>query len=122
MKNKSLKHTLNQLLKILQLEKEALIQNEAAKIENLVSEKEALVEAFEDYDLEEINQEDQELISLIGEIREKQETNLLLTKQAMNYADKFISAFQKEASKDLTYSKEGKDHNSGKSSILNQSL
>lgn len=122
MKKESLKEILDQLLIILRTEKEALIHNQVEKIEALVAEKEVLAKTIESIELKEKNREDEELIALIQSIKKEQETNLLLTKQAMSYTDTFISVFQKEANKNLTYSKAGKDKNTGKSSILNQSL
>lgn len=122
MTNESLKNMFEQLLTILQVEKEALIKNEGEKIEELVTAKEELVKQFETSELQSDEQITEELTSLITEVRELQETNLMLTKQAMNYTDTFISAFQKEANKNLTYSQNGKDKDSGSSTILNQSL
>lgn len=122
MTNESLKNMLKQLLTILKVEKEALIKNEGAKIEELVAAKEELVKNFEANALDQVDPNEKEIIALITEIKELQETNLMLTKQAMSYADTFISAFQKEANKELTYSKKGKDKDSGSASILNQSL
>lgn len=120
MTNKLVKELCEKLLILLQSEKEALIHNDSEKIEEVVSKKEEIVSAINEIELDEINQED-ELIALIKEIKEKQERNLMLTKQAMNYTGSFISAFQNEANKNITYSKEGKD-SKAKSSLLNQSL
>lgn len=121
MRNDTVKEIFNQLLIILESEKAALIHSESQKIKKLVSKKEELVKAFDSINIKEIDQADDEVISLIAEIKDYQETNLLLTKQAMNYTDTFITAFQKEANKKVTYSKTGKN-NTSKSSILNQSL
>ena len=106
---------------ILETEKEALIQNDGKKVEELLSLKEDFIRELEEYDLNEIDREDAELISLTAEIKDLQETNLLLTEQAMSYNDQFISAFQKEAQKSVTYSDKNKKDD-GQSSILNQSL
>lgn len=113
---------LEQLLTILQVEKEALINNEGEKIEELVTAKEELVKQFEANEIQPDEEITEELTALITEVRELQETNLMLTKQAMNYVDTFVTAFQKEANKNLTYSQKGKDKDSGSSTILNRSL
>lgn len=121
MTNKSLKEHFKNFKTILETEKEALIQNDGKKVEELLSLKEDFIRELEEYDLNEIDREDAELISLTAEIKDLQETNLLLTEQAMSYNDQFISAFQKEAQKSVTYSDKNKKDD-GQSSILNQSL
>lgn len=122
MANKSLKTHLEELYEVLQTENAALINDEGEKMEEIVEIKHLLAKAFEAYDLNEIDQDDQETISLIKKTRNLQETNLVLTKQAMNYTDTFLSAFQKEAKKNITYSDKGNEKKEGSSGLLNQSL
>lgn len=111
---------LKQLKKILLEEKEALIKNEGKVIQELVTKKEVLIEMFEKV---EINNDDKdEIRHLVTEIQSLQETNAILTQQAMNYASTFINAFQKEAQKSSTYSKEGNLNVSKNTSLLDQSL
>lgn len=122
MANESLKRHLEELYEILQMENVALINDEGEKMEEIVEIKQNLAKTFEAYDLNEINQEDQEMISLIKKTRNLQETNLVLTKQAMSYTNTFISAFQKEAKKNITYSDKGNEKEDGSSGLLNRSL
>lgn len=116
----SLIEILKQLKAILLEEKEALIKNESKVILDLVSKKETLIGQLENTEAEKNQKE--EVRKLIAEIQELQETNAMLTQQAMNYANTFIDAFQKEAQKSSTYSKEGSLKNSKNSGILDQSL
>lgn len=118
----SLKASLEQMIEVLETEKEALIQNDGQKIENLLAMKEDLLKELENNAGIEQEQIDEEILALLREIKEQQETNLILTKQALNYTDTFISAYQKAAKKDLTYSTKANNIENGKSSILNQSL
>ena len=122
MTNESLKRHLEELYEILQTENAVLINDEGEKMEEIVEIKQNLAKAFEAYDINEIDQDDQEIISLIKKTRNLQETNLVLTKQAMSYTDTFISAFQKEAKKNITYSDKGNEKEDGSSGLLNRSL
>lgn len=122
MTNESLNKHLEKLFDILQTENKVLINDEGEKLEEIVEMKQHLAKEFESYDLNEIDQENTETISLIEKTRNLQETNLVLTKQAMNYTDTFISAFQKEAKKSVTYSEKGNKKEEGSSGLLNRSL
>lgn len=122
MANESLKKKLEELYEILQTENKALINDEGEKMEEIVEIKQNLAKAFEAYDVDEIDSDDQEIISLIKKTRSLQETNLVLTKQAMSYTDNFLSAFQNEAQKNITYSDKGTDKEDGSSGLLNRSL
>lgn len=112
--------TLNELKDILLEEKEVLINNESKKLQNIVSKKEAIIGQLETVETDTVDKE--ELQVLVDEIQRLQETNAMLTQQAMNYVDVFLSAFQKEAQKNSTYSKEGSFKQTENSSILDQSL
>src|SRR5690554_6732865 len=120
MGQESLLEILKQLKDILLEEKEALIKNESKVIQELVNQKIALIEALENADAEEADTE--EVRPLVTEIQTLQKTNAMLTEQAMNYTNTFIDAFQKEAQKSSTYSKEGSLKNSKNTGILDQSL
>lgn len=117
-----IKTALEQMIEILAAEKEALIQNDGKKIEALLAMKEDFLNDFERYAGTEPETMDEEILALLREIKERQETNLMLTKQALNYTDTFISAYQKAAKKEITYSDKTNKPGNGKSSILNQSL
>ncbi|WP_028273277.1 flagellar export chaperone FlgN [Atopococcus tabaci] len=106
---------------VLLKEKEALIQNDGEAVQAIVKEKEAYVEALNQA---EWNDEEKDTVrQLAMDIRELQETNLLLTKQAMKYTDTFLQAFQKEAKKKpITYSKRGSYEQNSSAGLLDQSL
>lgn len=120
MARESLISTLEDLKELLLKEKEALIQNKGQIIEEIVRRKGQIIE---EVDAAEIQDEDRdEMLVLIREIKELQKTNAMLTEQAMDYANTFVSAFQKEAKKQSTYSKEGQYETKQSTGILDQSL
>lgn len=117
--------TLVELLKdfkaLLKDEKKALIENKVDRIQEIIKEKEAYAESFDQMEIQESERET--AIQLIQDIRELQETNLMLTEQALNYAGTFIDAFQKEAKKSsVTYSKKGQYQQTAGTNLLDQSL
>jgi len=120
MEQESVVKLLKNLKKILIVEKDALIQNKGDIIEEIVQKKETMLEKMETAEINEKDQED--ILGLISEIKELQETNAMLTQQAMNYANTFIAAFQKEAQKQATYSKEGQYEKKQSTGLLDQSL
>lgn len=120
MTQESLVNILTELKKILLEEKEALIQNEGKKIVEIVERKENLVERMEQVEADEQNKD--EVQQLVQEIRELQTINSMLTQHALKYVETFISAFQKEAQKKSTYSKEGNYEKTKSTGILDQSL
>lgn len=120
MVQESMLETLKTLKKILEEEKQILINNEGKEIEQIVSKKEAIIKILEEAEIEDNNK--QEIRDLVNEIQELQKTNAMLTQQAMNYSEVFLSAFQKEAQKNTTYSKKGSFEKTENSSILDQSL
>lgn len=117
-----LKENLGKLYKILQTENVALINNKGEEIEKIVEIKEQLAKELEAHNINEIDQVDEETLSLIKEIINLQETNLMLTQQAMSYTNTFLSALQKEAQKNITYSEKGNTKEDGSSGLLNRSL
>lgn len=120
MTRESLITILEDLKTLLLEEKEALIQNKGQIIEEIVRKKGQIIE---EVDAAEIADQDRdEMLVLIREIKELQETNAMLTEQALNYANTFVSAFQNEAQKQTTYSKEGQYEKKQSTGILDQSL
>lgn len=120
MTQQSIKPILEELKMILLEEKEALIQQENNKITEIVARKEAIVEKMEKAELDE--NEKEAVHALAKEVKDLQETNAILTQKAMNYTEVFLSAFQKEAQKNNTYSKQGNLKKAGNTGILDQSL
>lgn len=111
---------LHELKELLLDEKEALIQNETAEIVEIMKKKETLIPKmnqafFDKRDKETINE-------IVKELKDLQEVNNMLLELSMEYNQTFLDAFQKEAQKNNTYSKEGSFKKSESSGILNQSL
>lgn len=111
---------LEDLKKILLDEKKALIQYQGNCIQEIVSKKEEIIEELEQ--LDPLEEDNERVILLAKEVRELQETNYMLTQQAINYAETFITAFQETAQKQATYSKEGSFDKNESTGILDQSL
>lgn len=112
---------LKQFIALLEREKEALIHNEGAVIQSIVAEKQGFIEWFPTFNFQQ--EADNEIEALVYTIRHLQETNLLLTKQALNYQDAVMEALSKSVNKaGKTYSKSGQQTGLTQASILNQSL
>ena len=101
---KQLTLTLKQLIRLLKKEHKALVSNDNNHFEKLVKQKEQLVE-----ELAEMTGTPTRLdIKLIEEVKNLQDSNLLLTKQAIAFNDNFIKAVGETAKKsNATYSKKG---------------
>lgn len=112
---------LKQFIALLEREKEALIHNQGATIQSIVGEKQGFIEWFPTFDFQQ--ESDNEVEALVYTIRHLQETNLLLTKQALNYQNAVMEALSKSVNKaGKTYSKSGQQTGSTQANILNQSL
>ena len=112
---------LKQFIALLEREKEALIHNEGATIQSIVGEKQGFIEWFPTFNFQQ--EADNEIEALVYTIRHLQETNLLLTKQALNYQDAVMEALSKSVNKaGKTYSKSGQQTGLTQANILNQSL
>lgn len=112
---------LKQFIALLEREKEALIHNEGATIQSIVAEKHVFIEWFPTFNFQQ--EADNEVEALVDTIRHLQETNLLLTKQALDYQEAVMEALSKGVKKaGKTYSKSGQQTGLTQASILNQSL
>ncbi len=102
-----LKKTLKELLKILKMEKEALIKNENVEIAKIVERKLELTEMLEKA-ISGDQKTDDEIRRLGSEIKELQETNTLLTKQALSFQENLIASIAANISNIAqTYSQKG---------------
>lgn len=102
-----LKKQLNKLADLLKEEKEALKVNDGSKVTEIVEQKMSLVEDLEKIDLSSISTDDV-TARLVKEIQDLQETNLLLTKQALNFNDNLMQAIVSNIGKTgNTYSNNG---------------
>lgn len=98
---------LKNLLSLLEKEKLALISNDGEKVAEIVKAKIDITEEIENLAIKN-SLEDKRVISLIGQINELQETNLLLTKQALKYQEVLIESIAKNlSSKAGTYEGKG---------------
>lgn len=118
-KNKIINH-LEHLKTLLLEEKDALIHNNSKKITEIVSQKQAVVESIEAIEVLPENKE--EISALVQAVQQLQETNAILTEQAIQYTQTFLSSLQQAAQKNTTYSKEGSIKKDSQIDILDQSL
>lgn len=113
--------TLKKFKNLLIEEKEALIKNDSVKVISVLAEKESFMEILPTLDPKGLNKED--LSGIVEEIKQLQETNLLLTKQALQYQEKMMEAITDSAkTSGSTYSKNGQYSAEKQSSIIDQSL
>lgn len=117
----SLKETLQQFIALLKVEKTALIKNDGKKIEEIVKEKQSFLETMQELDPSDITE--QETVDYILEIQELQETNLMLTKQALQFQEDVLHAISQTAKKSgNTYSKKGTYAAAEQPNLINQSI
>ncbi|MFC6465703.1 flagellar export chaperone FlgN [Marinilactibacillus sp. GCM10026970] len=109
-----------ELKEVLSEERAVLIQNDGERLLELISTKEEIMLSLADFDESEI--EIEQLTAITGEIKELQETNLMLTEQSMRFTEQLISSIQKNVTKKNTYSKTGTFEKSGQTAFLDQSL
>lgn len=103
----SLKKQLNRLVELLKEEKQALMENDGSAVAKILEGKIAIMEDLEKMDME-IMGSDEVTGRLVHEIQELQETNLLLTKQALKYHENLMESIVANVGKaGSTYSNDG---------------
>lgn len=103
MNEKVFQTKLRLFIKILKREQKFLVFDDGVSLNGLVPQKEDFLPIFDNY----TGQIGQQTKSLIQEIRELQETNLLLTQQALAYQKKMMDTIQHSlTSQENTYSKQ----------------
>lgn len=121
-----LKKALEDLLTILDKERKALIDNELDNLLELIKCKEKQAEKINAIEetIEEISEEDKIVIrNLVEQVIQLQETNSLLTEQAMSYHLNLIEGIEQEAKKaSNTYSKDGAYEQVSDGAIINKSI
>lgn len=119
---KKLIGVLKELTKALTLEKEVLIKNDAMTLISIVERKNLLIsqmEAFSGMDFS----GNEEIRKMILTIENLQETNLILTRQALSYQNEILKALAKNnTSKHNTYSANGQLSTQKEVSIIDQSV
>lgn len=119
---REVKKHLNNLIKILKEEKQALIQGDGDKVIEIIESKNQYLEIlsqFKGLNLE----EDKTIMDLIEEIDSLQELNLLLTKQAQSYQNALLESLTeglKNASS--TYSEKGSYEGRKNSGLIDHSV
>lgn len=120
MKNESI-DALTNFIQLLETEKTALMTNDGEKLIAIVAEKETFVDLFPTLDFSQTDPAQVEV--LVQQIRDLQETNLLLTKQNLSFNEKILQTLSETVKKSGgTYSKQGQPTASDQASFLNQSL
>ena len=119
---KKLGGILKELIKVLHLEKEVLIKNDALTLVSIVEHKNLLIgqiEAFRGMDFS----ENEEIREMIRAMKNLQETNQILTRQALSYQNEILKALAKtNTSKHNTYSANGQLNAQKEVSIVDQSV
>jgi len=120
--SKKLAGILKELIKLLNLEKEVLIKSDAMALVSIVERKSLLIgqiKAFRGMDFSG-NEEIQEMIRAMKNL---QETNQILTSQALSYQNEILKALAKtNTSKHNTYSANGQMNSQKEVSIVDQSV
>lgn len=113
---------LREIVKLLYDEKEALLNNDGHLVAELVEKKTEYIEKLAEYKGIEIAS-NEKLMSLIKEIDSLQETNLLLTKQALSYQEVLLESIAKNIQALAnTYSPKGSYSNSNSINLVDQSV
>lgn len=111
---------MNELKDLMEREKHVLIENDGAQLFEILEEKDSIIEKLTTFDDE--NVELEKLSDLSREIKELQETNLMLTEQSMAYTEVILNNIQKNAQKKNAYSKKGTIEKSDRPTFLDESL
>lgn len=113
--------TLLKFKKVLVDEKEALIKNDSAKVKALVEQKQLFLDSLPTLITEGLTKAD--LIEVVEDIKNLQETNLTLAKQALQYQETMMEAITKGVNKGgSTYSKQGDYSTTQQANLIDQSL
>ena len=90
MEEKEFYRQLSQFKRLLLKEKQALIKNEGQKVADLLPQKEKYLPSLQTY----AGPLGEQTKSLLREIKELQETNLLLTKQALSFGENLMKSIR----------------------------
>ena len=113
---------LKSTIKLLQEEKQCLIHSDGNKIPEIVELKNKLVEKLSEFKGLDI-ENNKKAMTLIEEINSLQETNLLLTKQALAFQNTLLESIAKNVqSMSNTYSAKGNYESNSPISLVNQSV
>lgn len=114
-------NTLIQFKTVLMDEKNALIKNDSAKVKVLVEQKQTFLDILPTLTTEGLKKED--LIGVVEEIKNLQQTNLVLTQQVISYQEMMMKAIATGVKKgSSTYSKRGDYSAAQQANLIDQSL
>jgi PHP family Zn ribbon phosphoesterase len=120
--SKKMPAILKELIKVLGDEKQVLIKNDAVALAGIVEKKNGLIGKIEEFKGMDFSQ-DEEIRGLAGQISLLQETNMLLTKQALGYQEQILKALAtNNTSRYNTYSSKGQIYGQKEVSIVDQSV
>ncbi|WP_423189129.1 flagellar export chaperone FlgN [Alkalibacterium sp. f15] len=105
---------------LLEKEKNVLISNDGSKLNEIIQEKEDIMLTLAAFDQEDVEMNKLDVLS--REIKQLQETNLILTEQSIQFTETMLNYIKKAANQNKTYSKKGTYEDSKKSTLLDQSL
>jgi len=120
--SKKLAAVLRELIKVLGDEKQVLIKSDAAALASIVEKKNGLAAKIDEFKGTDFSG-DNELKALADQIGLLQETNLLLTRQALSYQEQILKALaNNNTSRYSTYSSKGQIYGQKEVSIVDQSV
>ncbi|HEY4544106.1 MAG TPA: hypothetical protein VIG40_05630 [Tissierellaceae bacterium] len=121
-----LKTAFNDLINVLKEEKQALINNDLDLLVNIIKDKEEKVDILSNLiSYNDFSDENENIKTLVEEVKNLQETNFLLTEQAMSYHSNLMDSILKvleDTSKSNTYSKDGSYENSNQSTLIDKRI
>lgn len=121
-----LKTAFNDLINVLKEEKQALINNDLDLLVNIIKDKEEKVDILSNLiSYNDFSDENENIKILVEEVKNLQETNFLLTEQAMSYHSNLMDSILKvleDTSKSNTYSKDGSYENSNQSTLIDKRI
>lgn len=121
-----LKTAFNDLINVLKEEKQALINNDLDLLVNIIKDKEEKVDILSNLiSYNDLSDENENIKILVEEVKNLQETNFLLTEQAMSYHSNLMDSILKvleDTSKSNTYSKDGSYENSNQSTLIDKRI
>ena len=121
-REKALINNLKSIIRLLEQEKVALINNDAEQISEIINKKNQQMQGlsvFKGMDVE----NNKQAMDLIQEINSMQELNLLLTKQALSYQNALLESISQNLNNFAnTYSSKGTYENTNNVNIIDQSV
>ncbi|RBP70126.1 FlgN protein [Alkalibaculum bacchi] len=113
---------LKSILTLLHEEKEALIHNDGNAIAQIVESKKSYIEELSNLKGLDI-QDNNKIMAIIEQINELQETNLLLTKQALRFQNNLLESMSKNVQGSTnTYSPKGSYESKNTINLIDQSV